>query len=84
MRRALLVAHQHVVNGKLAQRVVDGQNRAAGIAEDVGDALAHQRGPQNLSAGEAGGRGEVRIRCLVSLSQLPVCFGPALVLLEIV
>ena len=64
VRGALLVAHQHVVNGKLAQRVVGGQNRAAGIAEDVGDALAHQRGPQNLSAGEAGGRGQVSVRCL--------------------
>ena len=61
VRGALLVAHQDVVDGKLAQRVVGGQNCAAGIAEDVGNALAYQRGPQNFSAGEAGGRGEVSV-----------------------
>ena len=64
VRGALLVAHQDVVDGKLAQRVVDGQNGAAGIAEDVGDAFADQRGPQDFSAGEAGGRGEVSVGCL--------------------
>jgi len=58
------VAHQGVVNGKLAQRVIDGQDGPAGIAEDVGDALAYQRGPNNLSAGEAGGLGQMGVRCL--------------------
>ena len=74
MRGALLVANQYVVNGKLAQRVVGGQDGAAGIAEDVGDAFAHQRGPQNLSAGEARGRGQVSA-CVRYLS-VRVCFGP--------
>ena len=56
VRRALLMPHQRVVYGKLAQRVIDGQNGAARIAEDVRDALAHQRGPHNLRAGQARGR----------------------------
>ena len=70
VRRALLVAHEHVMDGELAQRVVGGQDGAAGIAEDVRDALAHQRGPEDFSAGEAGGRGEVSVRarvCVVSM-----------------
>ena len=62
VRGALLVAHQHVTDGKLAQRIVGGQNSAARIAEDVRNALAHQRGPQNLSARQARGRGEVSVR----------------------
>jgi hypothetical protein len=33
--------------GKLAQRVVDGQDRSAGIAEDGGDALAGEGGPED-------------------------------------
>src|ERR1700722_15404974 len=53
-----------MMNGKLTQRVIGGQNCAPGIAEDGCDALAHKRGPQNFSAGEAGGSGEVGIRCL--------------------
>ena len=61
VRGALLVAHQYVVDGKLAQRIIDGQNRAARIAEDVGNALADQRGPHNFRAGEAGGCGEVSV-----------------------
>ena len=64
VRSALLVANEDVVNGKLAQRVVDGQNRAAGVAEDVGNALAYQRGPHDFCAGEAGGGGEVGVGCL--------------------
>ena len=67
VRGALLVAHEDVVDGKLAQRVVGGQDGAAGIAEDVGDALADQRGPEDLSAGEAGGRGEVSVCVRASL-----------------
>ncbi len=62
VRRALLVAHQHVTDGELAQRIVGGQNSAARIAEDVGNALAHQRGPQNLRARQARGRDEVSVR----------------------
>ena len=34
VRCALLVADQDVMDGKLAQRVVDGQDGSAGIAED--------------------------------------------------
>ena len=50
-----------MVNGKLAQRVVGGQDGAARIAEDSGNAFAYQCGPQNLSAGEAGGCGEMGV-----------------------
>ncbi len=56
VRGALLVADQDVMNGELAQRVVGGQDGSAGIAEDGGDAFAYQCGPQDLRAGEAGGR----------------------------
>src|SRR3954447_25007508 len=52
MRRALFVADEHVPNRVLQHGVVGGQNRAAGIAEHVGDALAHERFPQNLCAGQ--------------------------------
>ncbi len=59
--RALLMAHQHVTNhGKLAQRIVGGQNGAAGIAKDICNSLADQRGPDDFRAGEAGGGGEMR------------------------
>ncbi len=54
VRGALLVAHENVVDGELAQRVVDGQDGAAGIAEDGGDALAGEGGPEDLGAGELG------------------------------
>ena len=55
VRGALLVAHEHVVDGgELAQRVVDGKDGSAGIAEDGGDAFAGERGPEDLGAGEGG------------------------------
>ena len=56
VRGALLVAHEDVADGELAQRVVDGQDGAAGIAEDGGDALADECGPDDLGAGEGGVR----------------------------
>ena len=62
VRRALLVAHQDVADGKLAQRVVRRQNRAARIAEDGVDAFADQRGPEDLRAGKPRGRVQVRMR----------------------
>ena len=37
--RALLVAHEDVADGRVDQRVVDGQDRAAGQAEDDLDPL---------------------------------------------
>ena len=61
VRGPLLVADEDMVNGKLAQRVIDRQDGAAGIAEDGGDAFAHQRGPHDLRAGEAGGSGEMSV-----------------------
>ena len=49
------MSHEHMVDGrKLAQRVVDGQDRAAGIAEDGGRAFAGKGGPEDLGAGESG------------------------------
>ena len=48
VRGSLLEAHEDVVNGKLAQRIIDRQNCAAGIAEDVSNALTHERGPQDF------------------------------------
>jgi len=61
VRCALLVADEYVVNGELAQRIVDRQDGSAGIAEDGFNALAHQCGPHDFSAGEAGGGGEVGV-----------------------
>ena len=55
VRRALLVADEDVADGEFAQRVVDGQNRAAGIAEDLAHAFAFERGPDDFCAGETGG-----------------------------
>ena len=43
VRTALLVPHQDVAQRELAQDVVDRQDRAAGVAEDRGHALADQR-----------------------------------------
>ena len=54
VRSALLMPDEDVVDGELAQRVVDGQDGAAGIAEDGGDAFAGERGPKDFSAGEDG------------------------------
>ena len=62
VRGALLVAHQYMMNGKLAQRVVCGQNGSARISEDVRYALTDERGPKNLRACEACGCGEVSVR----------------------
>ena len=50
VRRALLVADQHVPDRKLEHRVVGRQDRAARVAEDVGHAFAHQAFPQDLCA----------------------------------
>src|SRR5258708_905734 len=49
---ALLVPHQRVPDRIVEHRVVGGQNRAAGIAEDFGDAFAHQALPEDLRAGQ--------------------------------
>ena len=58
VRGALLVADEDVADGEFAERVVGGQDGAAGIAEDLGDAFADQRGPEDLRAGEGGGVGD--------------------------
>ena len=51
VRGALLVADEDVVDGELAQRVVGGQDGSAGIAEDGGDALADEGGPDDFGSG---------------------------------
>ncbi len=51
VRRTLLVADENVADGEFAQRVVDGQNRAAGVAEDLAHALAFEGGPEDLGSG---------------------------------
>ena len=66
VRGALLVADEDVVDGELAQRVVDGQDGSAGIAEDVGDAFAGERGPEDFGSGEGG----VLILAAISVSLL--------------
>ena len=48
VRRALLVAHEHVPDRIIEHRVVGRQDRAARIPEHVGDAFAHQAFPENL------------------------------------
>src|SRR5450631_1113331 len=53
MGRALLMANQDVPDRVFAQRVVDRQNGAAGIAEHFTNALPFQCCPDDLSAGEA-------------------------------
>ena len=50
VRRALFVAHQYVMNVAELQRVIGGQNRAAGIAKDRRNSLLLQTFPQNLRA----------------------------------
>ena len=52
--RALLVADQDVVDGKLAQRIVGGKDGPAGIAEDGGYALAGEGCPDDFRSGEGG------------------------------
>ena len=50
--RALLVADQHVAQARLVEQgVVDRQHRAAGIAEQVVDALVDERAHDDLGAG---------------------------------
>ncbi len=48
---ALLVAHEDVVDGEFAQRVVDGEDGSAGVAEDGGGAFADEGGPEDFGAG---------------------------------
>ena len=50
--RALLVPDEDVADGKFAQRIVRGQNRAAGVAEDLAHTLAFERRPDDFRAGE--------------------------------
>ncbi len=56
MRRALLVAHEDVLDlVLLEQLVVDVQDRAAGIAEDVLDAFFLQAADDDFRTGELHG-----------------------------
>ena len=55
MRGALLVPDKNVADRIGEHRIVCGENGAAGIPEDVGNALAHQRVPQNLRTCELHG-----------------------------
>ena len=63
MHRALFMAHQHMGDAfDLEQRVIDRQHRAAGITENMCDALIAQRLNHHLGArqgdgGAGGGRG---------------------------
>jgi hypothetical protein len=64
MHRGLLMAHQHMLDGVLlVQRVVDVENRAAGVAPDVLDVSACKRLDENFSAHEVlrAGGGEVAL-----------------------
>ena len=55
MGGALLVADEDVVDGgEFAEGVVDGEDGAAGIAEDGGGAFAGEGGPEDFGAGELG------------------------------
>ena len=58
MSGALLVAHQHMGDAirRLEERVIDRQHRAAGIAENMGDALVLERAHHHLRAGHVGSR----------------------------
>ena len=51
VRGALLVAHQHVMDLAVLQRVIGRQNRAARIAENVLHAFALQTLPKNARPG---------------------------------
>ena len=67
MRGALLVSDEDVVDGgELAQGVVDGEDRAAGVAEDGGGAFAGEGGPEDFGAGE----GRVLVVCAFALVNL--------------
>ena len=49
------MADEDVVDGgEFAERVVDGEDRAAGVAEDGGGAFAGEGGPEDFGAGEGG------------------------------
>ena len=61
--RALLVADQDVVDGKLAQRIVGGKDGPAGIAEDGGYALADEGCPDDFGPGEGGDVFALRFVC---------------------
>ncbi len=52
VRSALLMTDENVADGELAQRVVDRQDGAAGIAEDLAYTFAFKRRPHDLRAGE--------------------------------
>jgi len=52
---------EDVMEGELPQCVVGGQDGAAGIAEDGGNAFAYECGPQDLRTGETGRSGEVGV-----------------------
>ncbi len=52
VRGALLVADEDVVDGELAQGVVDGEDGSARVAEDAVYALASQGGPEDFGSGE--------------------------------
>src|ERR1700733_325818 len=54
VRGALLVAHEDVVDGELAQGVVGGEDGSARVAEDFVHALAGQSGPDDFGSGELG------------------------------
>ena len=62
--RALLVADEDMVDGELAQRVVDGQDGPAGIAEDGGYALADEGRPDDFGSGEGGDVFALRFVCV--------------------
>ena len=56
MRRGLLMAHKVMLDrGFLIERVVDVENRAAGVAEDRVDPLLPQAGDDDLCTGEQHG-----------------------------
>ena len=60
MHRGLLVADEDVADGVLLeQRVVDRQDRAAGIAEDLFDPLADQAFDQDVCAAALGSHGRI-------------------------
>ncbi len=54
VRGALLVADEDVVDGELAQGVVDGEDGSAGVAEDPVYAFAGESGPEDFGSGEGG------------------------------
>ena len=59
VRGALLVADKDVVDGKFAQRIVNGKNCSARVPEYIGYTFAYECRPHDFRAGEPGGRGEV-------------------------